>query len=222
MPNTELLDAIRAGDADVVQTIVARDPEAPRACAAQGTSAVLTAVFHGRGALLPLLLPHVDLDLAEAAVVGDVARVRALLDADPAMLDTPVHDGWTALHLAAFTGQRDVAAALVARGASVAAWSMNSTANQPLHAALAGREEPALVRLLVESGADVNARAAAGWTPLHLAASRGNVALVDYLLERGADPTARADDGRTPAQVAEERGHPEAAARLEAAGPARS
>ena len=42
------------------------------------------------------------------------------------------------------------------------------------------------VRFLIEKcGADVNARAGNGYTPLHHAASRGDNKLIEYLLEKG-------------------------------------
>uniref|UniRef100_A0A8C0U042 Protein phosphatase 1 regulatory subunit 27 n=1 Tax=Cyanistes caeruleus TaxID=156563 RepID=A0A8C0U042_CYACU len=43
-----------------------------------------------------------------------------------------------------------------------------------------------LVRLLLDSGADVNARDAELWTPLHAAATCGHLGLVQLLLQRGA------------------------------------
>ena len=106
---------------------------------------------------------------------------------------------------------------LLARGADVTARSRNSTDNMPLHAAIAGRRDAEVIRRLVEAGADVNARAGGGWTPLHLAASRGDVALMDYLLAHGARAGAAADDGRGIVEIAASYGHHEAESRARAA-----
>ena len=61
---------------------------------------------------------------------------------------------------------------------------------------------PAVVFLVGELGADVNARDLNGYTPLHHAASRGDNELILYLIEQGADVTAVSRRGRTTADMA--------------------
>jgi ankyrin repeat protein len=59
------------------------------------------------------------------------------------------------------------------------------------------------VRYLVEEcGADVNARDANGYTPLHHAASRGDNELIGYLLAKGADVTLVSREGQSTADMA--------------------
>ncbi len=76
------------------------------------------------------------------------------------------------------------------------------------------------VRLLVDSGADVNRRSPAGFGALHTAVDTAidsdckhklgrrvddaPVDIVVYLLWKGADPFARTNDGYTPADIARE------------------
>jgi hypothetical protein len=64
-----------------------------------------------------------------------------------------------------------------------------------------------VARLLIESGANVNASDARGNTALHYAASRGDAELVQLLLESGADPLAANEAGETPADLAERLGY---------------
>jgi len=76
----------------------------------------------------------------------------------------------------------------------------------PLHtAARLGRVN--VVRLLLEKGANVDARNDWGVTPLHQAATEGRVGVVRLLLEKGADVDARASFGVTPLLFAASRGH---------------
>lgn len=61
---------------------------------------------------------------------------------------------------------------------------------------------PAVKYLVEELGADVNARDANGFAPLHWAASRGDNEVILYLVEKGADPTVVARSGQTTADMA--------------------
>jgi ankyrin repeat protein len=61
-----------------------------------------------------------------------------------------------------------------------------------------------MVRLLLDRGADVNARSNGGGTPLHDAAAAATPELVELLLARGADANALTKDGHTALMYAEE------------------
>jgi ankyrin repeat protein len=95
----------------------------------------------------------------------------------------------------------------------VDAVTANDLANQPLHAAAAGRSIETC-RLLLAAGAEVDARQHGGFTPLHEAAQSGDAGMVELFLSAGADPTALASDGRSPAEIARDAGHGDVATRL--------
>lgn len=216
-----MIEAVKAGDADALRRILESDPAAATARADGGESPLLTAMYHGRRDLAELMLGHGwRPDPFESAVLGDVERLRAALDAEPGLVTRFSHDGWTVLHLAGFFGSVEVVRLLLERGADPSVLSVNALRNTPLHAGLGGRLPAEGARLLVEAGADVNARQHGGYAPLHSAASRGEVALIDLLLDRGADPNTAADDGKRPIDFARERGHARAVEHLRARGAA--
>ena len=76
------------------------------------------------------------------------------------------------------------------------------------------RRDVETVKLLLESGADPNARQEQGFAPLHDAAANGNAALVELLLKYGARTDAKTDDGKTAGDMAADRGHKELAEKL--------
>jgi ankyrin repeat protein len=79
-----------------------------------------------------------------------------------------------------------------------------------LHAVFSRRNwrlDLGLLMLLVESGADLHARDARGWTPLHAAAERGRREAVEFLLDKGVDLKATDNDGQFPLHLAATRGN---------------
>jgi ankyrin repeat protein len=63
------------------------------------------------------------------------------------------------------------------------------------------------VQTLLDFGADVNAQASCGCTPLLLAAGSGDIGITRALLNSGADPETVCRPGRTALVVAIERGY---------------
>lgn len=214
----EFLRAVKQGDKAKVAALLASQPSLATARDASGVSAVLLALYHGHRAVAEVLVAnHRALDIFEASAVGSAERAQTLLAADPRLLTQFSADGWTPLHLASFFGQRAVVETLLASGASVSTRSQNAMTNAPLHAAVAGGHSEE-ARLLVDRGAEINARQAGGFTPLHGAAAQGNVELVSLLLARGADVNARADDGMTPMALAVQKSRTEVARLLREQG----
>lgn len=210
-PYANVMSAILANDEAAALAAIA---DLPAGTPRPSESALLQALYRGMESVPRALLAagHVP-DLHEAAALGDAERVAALVAAG-----SPVsghgHDGWTPLHLAAFMGHAGTVRVLLAAGADIAAVGANPMANQPLHAAIAGRGDAGAIAALLGAGADIGYAAAGGATPLHLAASRGNEGLCRTLIASGADPAAPMSDGRTAAAIAAERGFADLAAML--------
>ena len=61
---------------------------------------------------------------------------------------------------------------------------------------------PAVKYLVEEMGADVNARDANGYAPIHHAASRGDVEMILYMVEKGADVMVVSRKGETTVDMA--------------------
>ncbi len=121
-----LMDAMQANDVATLRSIIARQPHLVNFRDDQGDSPVLRAIYYGAHDAAQLLISEgAQLNVHEAAAVGDVVRVQDALSADPTALNSLSHDGWTPLHLASFFGHEDVARLLISRGADIHAVSTN-------------------------------------------------------------------------------------------------
>lgn len=151
--------------------------------------------------------------------------------------DTPIGPhGETALHLAAQSGDREMAREILSAGAAVHVTDRHN--NTPvIYAAMRGDAEMLALLLrhdnsgirhsgnsgtalhaavesgktdavaaLLEFGADIDARSGSGATPLHISVLRQNLAMTEYLLARGAEVTAAGNSGETPLHLAAQQG----------------
>ena len=141
------------------------------------------------------ILSMIQIEVDEAEVKAGRTKVIELLSKQPKNV-SPSHNLWKA------ASAGDLSAINDALGDSA---DLNALDSQfgitPLGwAALNGKTEAA--KLLIEKGADVNARNRDGTTPLHSAAFLGRIETVKLLLENGADTTLRSNDGTIPTDVA--------------------
>ena len=132
-----------------------------------------------------LLPPDEELTAHEAATFGRVDRLRELLDGDASRADEFSPDGFSPLHGAIFGAHENAVRLLAERGADLEAVSTSSIAQvRPLGTAAFVRSA-ALVRILLEAGADPNGSSAQGVTPMDAARENGDEATMAVLREFG-------------------------------------
>jgi hypothetical protein len=211
-----LLNMIRRGQKAEIAALMAEAPSAARARDAQGVSMLMWSIYTRQPEITDILCAHAgELDVFEAAALGDCDRLREIVAADAMQVWAVSADGWTPLHLSAAFAGPDAVRLLLEHGAHAHQVSRNAQRNQALHAAIALGNSEETVQLLLEAGADVNATQAGGFAPLHQAAAAGKRELVLLLLENGARRDALCEQGKRAADYARERGHMAVAALLE-------
>jgi len=148
---------------------------------------------------------------------NDVTALKAVLESGGELGSIDLDEE---LGNAAFFGHWKVCDFLLANGAD-ASYAHPETGETPLHNALCKAGRPHYVytvRLLIENGADVNARTISGVetggfmrdvrtrgeSPLHRAAAYGDEAIIAFLLAHGADRAARDAPGASPLTWASE------------------
>ena len=121
---------------------------------------------------------------------------------DPNILNAK---GESPLMLAALKGHKELAEKLIKKGADV-----NKTGWTPLHyAATSG--QLAIISLLLENSAYIDAESPNGSTPLMMAAMYGTPAAVKLLLQEGADAQLKNQQGLTALQFAQRGNRPDSA-----------
>ncbi len=146
-------------------------------------------------------------EIHDAAKRGDLARVRELIESDPAQVNSRDGNGSVPLHQAAIGGHLEIVSMLLDRKAEIdLADNQGST---PLHAACM-RFQPAVARLLIERGARINVRDQWGHTALVNAVGTvygQDLDLIKLLIAKGADVNAAGGRGETPLDGAAGRGN---------------
>lgn len=159
-------EAAMKGDVKKIQSILAADPKAVGAQDKNGDTPLHLAALHGQD-----------------------KAVQALLDAgaDPNAKNNYGAFGPTELwqEFAGANTHRDPVVLLNVHGDQVSGATVGYT---PLHLAVFSINHKKIVQMLVAKGADVNAQAASGATPLYFAVLRGQKDDAEFLLDHGANP----------------------------------
>jgi uncharacterized protein len=225
-----LIEAAVAGDAAKAAAILNAVPSLLGQANMFGAQAIHAATYAGHPEIVDLLtVDDIEIDGFLAAELGNLRGLARAIKTVPGFVAARDGRGMTALHGACYWGCLDAARLLLAAGADVSAVSQDGFLGiHPLGSAVAttpGVPNPsddeamvlALVDLLLDARAEVNARRRDGLTALHTAAYRGQLQVIRRLVARGADLSIEghvgtgAHAGHTPADMAESQGEVEAA-----------
>jgi ankyrin repeat protein len=197
-----IFEAIQARDAERAARIITGNPAAARERNAAGLSAIMQARYYGRQDIVDLLRPHAgELDIFEAAALGDILPMKKLLASNPGLVHSYSSDGFTPLHLASFFSQGQAVAELLRHSAEANAVASNGSKLAVINSAAASHNTE-VVKMILAAGANPNAQQHGGYTALHAAAQQNDREMIQALLEAGADPAIRTDDGKTAADMA--------------------
>jgi quinoprotein dehydrogenase-associated probable ABC transporter substrate-binding protein len=228
----ELANAVLAGDEDRIRFLVEKGSDINKHDG-QGYSALQAAARNRNHKLIPLLISlQAEVDgrdqdgftpLIHATQRNHAQTIEALLKSG-ADIEAAAPGGFTPLALAIEEQKFIAAKALILAGASVSTPAGEARITPLMSAAsqlAVGQAAKALelrqglrstdiAALLVERGANVNARNTLGVTPLMIAAARGNIPMLGLLLQAGADPSAKDKSGKTAIEIARDNLNPDA------------
>ena len=213
-----LIDAIRAGEAALVEALLDQEPRLLCRGDAQGMTPLMWAAWQGHTPLVRLLLDR-GADASARDARGSTALMRA---AERGHLES-------ARLLSSRAGPDELGEALrhaVGEGRlEMVVWLLDDAGaaleyggedgKTPLTCATLGGHAAVAAELL-RRGADVEARSSTflplegrddfGWHPLHYAADRRHTLLLQLLLDAGARVDAETTEGTTPLMLAASRG----------------
>ena len=207
--DVSLVTAAKEGDRAAVQSLV--NGHAKRAVAGpEGTTALVWAATRNDLAMADLLL-RAGANVKGANEFGATPLYAAVAHPDPAMTEkllaagadpnTPLMSGETPLMEAARRGNRATVRVLLSNKANPNAVESNGGQNA-LMWALSERQS-AVVEELIKGGADIHASSKSGFTPLMVAAQKGDEVSARILLRAGAKPNvAQPKTGLTPLMIA--------------------
>lgn len=129
----------------------------------------------------------------DAIKAGEFERVKAMVSADPGLIEARSQTGESGVLTAVYHRHKDIVNLLVARGATLSIFE-----------ACAAGEVERVERLLEADAGAVHSYSPDGWTPLHLAAFFGHARIAEVLIAHDASAASRSrnPNGNTPLHAA--------------------
>jgi ankyrin repeat protein len=156
--------------------------------------------------MIAVLRKHgADLDVFAAVAIGDVDSLAKLLEKDPKASIAYSIEVYPAIHMAIKMNYPKAVKMLLDAGCDVEIKSKSDSIGWReetpiLCVAFWGHDD--IAKMLLDSGANVNAKANQDVTPLHVAVRMNNVGIAKLLLEYGANMQAKDQEGKTPLEWA--------------------
>lgn len=211
MEMADLETLIETNSKQEIFDLLSQNPALASKDTSHGISPILLSCYYKKpeiAALIASFCPKIN--LFEACALGNLDQATLLTEQDPSAINTFSKDGFTALGLAAYFGNEEIAKLLISRRAEVNIPANNGFNVFPIHSAVAAKNYN-ITKMLINAGASVNVAQQAGFTPLHAAAQQGDIELIILLLENGAEVDIRMEGGKLPADLAREKGFAEIA-----------
>ncbi|KAI8955496.1 ankyrin unc44 [Xylaria longipes] len=212
---TPLHSASYHGQADIVKLLIQhnaslevryRKARTPLHKASEGGYIECASALLQAGADVNDTTPLGETCLYIAAKEGHFSFVDWVIDAG-AQVDHVTNGGWTALQIASYHGKSDVVRVLLNHHANLEHLE-RKTGRTALHMA-AERNHTAIIDMLVNAGAPVEAATNKGSTPLYTASFWGSTEAVRTLLKHNVRVEARNVSKWTPLNTASREGHTE-------------
>jgi len=164
---TPLGKAVESGRPDVINTVknLLKHRADPNIADCNGNTPLIKAVKNGNIELVKCLISHPTTDVNKQNLERN-----------------------TALHEAAFKGNKELVDRLIAAGADVN--MQNSAGKAPLHRAVSGNHM-VVVKSLLDNGACINLQDSLGYTPCHYASFFGLREIAEHLVLSGANLETR-------------------------------
>jgi len=183
--NSPLHHAVKGGHKDVAELLIGKGANVNARNQRGFTPIEVIEGFEKTGVASVLLANGAGIPTIHvAALLGDLAKVKAFIDQGVPVDAKKGGTGKTALFFAARAGQKDVAKFLIDKGADVNSGILKMVGNGEV------------AKLLIANGANVNGNGNNGW-PLRNAAASGRIDVVKVLLANGADTEAKDGNGQT-------------------------